>query len=329
MKIGPYEIANPLALAPMVGVTDRFFRQLCRSLGAGYAVSEMLAANPALRDTRKARLRSDFEGESSPVAVQIAGSDPQWMADAAVYNRDQGAEIIDINMGCPAKKVCNKLAGSALLSHPEQVHAILAAVVAAVDVPVTLKIRTGPNPQERNGVKIARMAEQGGIAALAVHGRTRSDRFKGEAEYDTIRAICDAVSIPVFANGDISTPVKAVEVLQHTGADGLMIGRAAQGNPWIFREVAHYLETGELLPAPTANEVHRVMKRHLQQLHRSYGEATGVRVARRHISWYLDGRPGAESVRRKLMRTDSTDEQFSLLRNYFREGGDTSGRLAA
>jgi tRNA-dihydrouridine synthase B len=317
MQIGPYTIETPLALAPMVGVTDRFFRRLCRDLGAAYTVSEMLAANPALRDTKKARMRSDFEGEDSPIAVQIAGSEPQWMADAARYNVDRGAEIIDINMGCPAKKVCKKLAGSALLSHPRQVHAILAAVVAAVDVPVTLKIRTGPDPRNRNGVDIARMAEDEGIAALAVHGRTRCERFTGEAEYETIREICAAVNIPVFANGDIDSPEKAAAVLRHTGADGLMVGRAAQGNPWIFREIRTYLETGQEPAPPTPEEVHSVMDRHLRQLHRSYGEATGVRVARKHICWYLEGRENAAETRRKLMRAKCADQQFELLDAYF------------
>lgn len=317
MQIGPYTIETPLALAPMVGVTDRFFRKLCRSLGAGYTVSEMLAANPALRDTRTARMRGDFVGETSPIAVQIAGSDPGWMADAARYNVDRGAEIIDINMGCPAKKVCKKLAGSALLSDPGQVQGILEAVVNAVDVPVTLKLRTGPNPKDRNGVDIALMAESEGIAALAVHGRTRSDRFKGVAEYETIRAICAAVQIPVFANGDILSPEKAAEVLDFTGADGLMIGRAAQGNPWIFREVKTYLETGRTAPAPGAEEVHDVMKQHLQQLHRAYGESTGVRVARRHIGWYLEGREDAGETRSSLMRAKTADEQFGILEAYF------------
>ena len=334
MQIGPYTIENPLALAPMVGVTDRFFRQLCRELGAGYLVSEMLAANPALRDTRVSRLRADFAGEPEPVAVQIAGSDPQWMADAARYNVDRGAHIIDINMGCPAKKVCNKLAGSALLSCPGLVRDILEAVVCAVDVPVTLKIRTGPNPTDRNGVDIARMAEQSGIAALAVHGRTRSDRFKGQAEYATIRRIVRAVSIPVFANGDIDSPHKAAQVLELTGAAGLMIGRAAQGNPWIFREVRHYLETGEILASPPALEVLDVMQRHLDQLHRAYGEHTGVRVARKHIGWYLEGRGDSSAVRGLLMRARTAAEQFELLGNHFRNlersaGKRSGGRLAA
>jgi tRNA-dihydrouridine synthase B len=328
MQIGPYSLDNPLALAPMVGVTDKFFRALCRSLGAGYTVSEMLAADPALRDTQVARLRGDFAGEPSPVAVQIAGSDPEWMADAARYNVLRGAEVIDINMGCPAKKVCNKLAGSALLSDPTRVRAILDAVIAAVDVPVTLKIRTGPNPRERNGVEIARMAQAAGIAALAVHGRTRSDRFKGEAEYDTIREICAEVSIPVFANGDIDSPQAAAAVLEYTGADALMIGRAAQGNPWIFREIAHYLAHGERLAPPAPAEVLDVMERHLQALHRAYGEALGVRVARRHIGWYLDGRPDATETRRRLMQAECAAGQLRLLRGYFgqqRGAGDRAG----
>jgi tRNA-dihydrouridine synthase B len=335
MQIGPYTIENPLALAPMVGVTDRFFRQLCRELGAGYLVTEMLASDPALRDTRKARLRGDFAGEASPIAVQIAGSDPKWMADAARYNVAGGAQIIDINMGCPSKKVCNKLAGSALLTDPDQVRRILDAVVAAVDVPVTLKIRTGPNPLHRNGVEIAQIAQQSGITALAVHGRTRSDRFTGAVEYDTIRSICESVSLPVFANGDIGTPQQAEQVLAYTGADGLMIGRAAQGNPWIFREIRHYLETGEVLAPPAPLEVLEVMHRHLAQLHRSYGKPCGVRVARKHISWYLRGRNDAAETRSKLMRTASARDQFGLLREYFQQqqqladSGRLQGRLAA
>ncbi len=335
MHIGPYLIENPLALAPMVGITDKFFRSLCRELGAGYTVSEMLAANPALRDTDTSRLRGDFAGEVSPVVIQIAGSDPEWMADTARYNADRGAHIIDINMGCPSKKVCNKLAGSALLTRPDQVSRILDAVISAVDVPVTLKIRTGPNPHERNGVLIAKMAEQAGISALAIHGRTRSDRFNGEAEYDTIRDICERISIPVFANGDIDTPQKAVEVLEFTGADGLMIGRAAQGNPWIFREIRHFLDSGKLLPPPNPLEVFEVLERQLVQLHHSYGEYRGVRVARKHIGWYLKGRPDSTETRHKLMRCDNAEDQFSLLHEYFfeqeRQAGknENTGRLAA
>ncbi len=317
MKIGNHTIDNPLALAPMVGVTDRFFRHLCRELGAGYVVTEMLAANPALRETSTSRLRGDFAGEPPPFAVQIAGGDPGWMAAAARYNVARGASIIDINMGCPAKKVCHQLAGSALLTDPERVRAILDAVVAAVDVPVTLKIRTGPEPARRNGVEIACMAQQAGISALSVHGRTRSDRFNGEAEYETIRKICRAVSIPVFANGDITTPQRAARVLAITGADGVMIGRAAQGNPWIFREIRHFLDTGMLLAPPPVEEVSEVMHRHLSQLHAAYGEAVGVRVARKHISWYLQGRPGADRYRNLLMRCDSVREQFALLSDCF------------
>jgi tRNA-dihydrouridine synthase B len=332
MQIGPHHITNPLALAPMVGVTDRFFRRLCRELGAGYTVSEMLASNPALRETKTARMRGNIGGESGPTAVQIAGFDPQWMADSAQYNVARGAQIIDINMGCPAKKVCNKLAGSALMSHPDQVQRILAATVRAVDVPVTLKIRTGPNPATRNGVDIALMAQDLGVAALAVHGRTRSDRFRGEAEYETIREICNAVTIPVFANGDIESPEKAVQVLNYTGADGLMIGRAAQGNPWIFREIRHYLESGERLAPPPPMEVLKVMERHLRQLHRSYGEHTGVRVARRHIGWYLSGRDNSDGPRKLLMRAQSAAEQFDILNSYFRKQTGTASlrdRLAA
>ncbi|HLF32453.1 MAG TPA: tRNA dihydrouridine synthase DusB [Xanthomonadales bacterium] len=313
MKIGSHIISNPLALAPMVGVTDRYFRQLCRELGAGYVVTEMLAANPELRDTSTSIRRGDFAGEPAPFAVQIAGSEPEWMADAARYNVSRGAGIIDINMGCPAKKVCNKLAGSALLTDPDRVRAILVAVVTAVDVPVTLKLRTGPEPANRNGVEIAQMAEQLGIAALSVHGRTRSDRFNGQAEYDTIRRICQAVRIPVFANGDITTPQQAAEILALTGAAGVMIGRAAQGNPWIFRQVRHYLDSGIELPPPAVEEVREVMQRHLSQLHAAYGEGIGVRVARKHIGWYLEGRPGANRYRDQLMRCESAREQFALL----------------
>jgi tRNA-dihydrouridine synthase B len=318
MQIGPYTFpSHTLALAPMAGVTDQHFRSLCRDLGADYVVTEMLSANPAVRETRKSRLREAFSGEPEPVAVQIAGSDPQWMADAARYNADRGAAIIDINMGCPAKKVCNKLAGSALLSDPAQVRAILEAVVAAVDIPVTLKIRTGPDPENRNGVLIAKIAEQSGIAALAVHGRTRAERFKGFAEYNTMTQICREVSIPVFANGDVSTPQQAKTVLQMTGAAGVMMGRSAQGNPWIFREIRHYLQYGQLLSPPPAVEIHAVMRRHLQQLHESYGPVAGVRVARKHIGWYLEGRPGAETYRSALMLVETPDQQFDLLEEYF------------
>jgi tRNA-dihydrouridine synthase B len=316
-QIGPHTLPNPLALAPMAGVTDLPFRMLCRELGAGYVVGEMLSSDPRLRGTRKSELRRKHEGEAKPIAVQIAGSDPAWMADAARYNVRHGAEIIDINMGCPAKKVCNKAAGSALLEDESLVRAILEATVDAVDVPVTLKIRTGPAPDRRNGVTIARIAEEAGVQALAVHGRTRADRFKGDAEYDTIREICAAVNIPVFANGDIETPQQAKRVLDRTGAAGLMFGRSAQGNPWIFREVRHYLATGELLAAPCLEEVHDVMMRHIRGLHHFYGEAQGTRVARKHFGWYLQNRPGGQALRDRLVRVENADDQLRLLDDWF------------
>ena len=317
MQIGPYTLANPIALAPMAGVTDRPFRQLCRELGAGYVVTEMIAADPGLRDTRKSMWRSDFDGEATPIAVQIAGSDPEWLAEAARYNVELGAQIIDINMGCPVKKVCRKLAGSALLSNLTLVEQILDAVVAAVDVPITLKIRTGPHSENRNGVEVAKLAEQCGIAALAVHGRTRAQRFRGEAEYETIRDINDNISIPVFANGDVTTARQARDVLACTGADGLMVGRGAQGNPWIFRELNHFLQHGEELAPPDAEEVHLVMTEHLVRLHQFYGERTGVRVARKHIGWYLKDRTGSKRVLYDLMRVQTAQEQFQLLEQHF------------
>jgi len=317
MQIGPYKLSNRIALAPMAGVTDRPFRQLCRELGAGYVVTEMVSSNPRLKHTRKSKWRSSFEGEPAPLSVQIVGSDPETLAEAAVYNVGLGAQIIDINMGCPAKKVCGKSAGSALLSDPGLVEAILQAVVGAVDVPVTLKIRTGPDPDNRNGLEVAKIAEACGVSALAVHGRTRADRFNGEAEYATIRRICRETGLPVFANGDITTPEQAKWVFDHTGAAGLMIGRGAQGNPWIFRELDHYLQTGEILPPPRPDEIHRVMRDHLQRLHAFYGENHGVQVARKHIGWYLKGRPGAEHILYDLMRVQTAKEQFRLLGQHF------------
>ena len=313
MRIGPYTLENPFALAPMAGVTDLPFRQLCRRLGAGYVVTEMLASNPALRDTRKSRLRAAFDGEAWPVAVQIAGAEPAMMADAAQWNVKHGAQVIDINMGCPMKKVCNRMAGSALLSDEGLVREIVQATVQAVDVPVTLKIRTGPDPDNRNGVRIAQIAERSGIAALSVHGRTRADRFKGRAEYDTIRAIVGSTSLPVFANGDIQTPRQAREVLEYTGAAGVMVGRGAQGNPWIFRELVHYFATGRERAPPTTGEVLKVMNDHLRALHRFYGERQGVRVARKHLGWYLAERPGGQALRAKLVRADTAAEQLRLL----------------
>lgn len=314
VRIGPYTLDNRFALAPMAGVTDLPFRQLCRRLGAGYVVTEMLASNPALRGTRKSRLRAAFDGEAVPVSVQIAGAEPALMAEAARWNVANGAQVIDINMGCPMKKVCNRMAGSALLSDEGLVREILQAAVNAVEVPVTLKIRTGPDPANRNGVRIAELAERCGVAALSVHGRTRADRFRGRAEYETIRAIVRATALPVFANGDIETPRQAEAVLEYTGAAGVMIGRGAQGNPWIFRELVHYFATGRECAPPTTDEVLEVMSAHLRSLHRFYGETQGVRVARKHLGWYLAARPGGESLRARLVRVDSGDEQLRLLR---------------
>lgn len=317
MRIGPYKYLNNVLLAPMAGVTDRPFRQLCRAMGAGLAASEMVSSNALLRGSVKTRRRIDHCGESAPVAVQIAGSDPAMMADAARFNVDNGAGIIDINMGCPAKKVCNLMAGSALLQHEALVGRILDAVVNAVPVPVTLKIRTGQDPQRRNALAIARLAEQAGIAALAVHGRTRACGFRGTAEHDTTRAIKAAVSIPVIANGDITTPEQAQAVLRHTGADAVMIGRAAQGRPWIFREITHYLATGGMLPAPPAAEIGRILAGHLQALYAFYGEFTGVRVARRHIAWYSKCQPEGNRFRQTINRTGSASAQLRQVADYF------------
>ena len=317
MQIGPYTLDNPIALAPMAGVTDRPFRQLCRELGAGYVVTEMVSSNPQLKNTRKTRLRSNFEGEPAPLAVQIVGSDPDTLAEAAAYNVGLGAQIIDINMGCPAKKVCGKLGGSALLSDIVLVETILKTVVARVDVPVTLKIRTGPDSGNRNGLEVARIAESSGIAALAVHGRTRADRFNGQAEYETIRNICQETSLPVFANGDVTTAEQARYVLNYTGAEGLMVGRGAQGNPWIFREFSHYLRSGEILPPPQTSEIHSVMSDHLRRLHDFYGEQPGVKVARKHIGWYLRDRPNSKQILYDLGRVQTAKEQLQLLEQHF------------
>ena len=297
VRIGPYTLPNQVILAPMAGVTDRPFRQLCRRMGAGLVVAEMLTSDVRLWHSRKSRLRMLHEGDPEPRSVQIAGGDPQMLAEAARRNVELGAQIIDINMGCPAKKVCNKAAGSALMKDEQLVGQILDAVVAAVDVPVTLKMRTGWDHDNRNAVTIARMAEQAGIAALTVHGRTRVDLYQGEAEYSTIAAVREAVSLPLFANGDIDSPQKARAVLQATGADAVMIGRAAQGRPWIFREVEHFLRTGEQLAAPTPAEVQDILLGHLQALHAFYGDEMGVRIARKHVGWYLATLPGAREFR--------------------------------
>lgn len=317
MRIGPHTIDPPVVLAPMAGVTDKPFRQLCKRLGAGLAVSEMTTADPRLWTTRKSLKRMDHVGEPDPVSVQIAGYDPAMLAGAARYNVDHGAQLIDINMGCPAKKVCNVWSGSALLQDEPLVARIVAAVVNAVDVPVTLKIRTGWNRDNRNGVRIARIAEDAGIAALAVHGRTRADLYAGEAEYETIAAIRAAIRIPVFANGDVDSPAKAKHVLDMTGADAVMIGRAAQGRPWIFREVAHHLATGATLAPPSPAEVRDILLGHLDDLYAFYGEQQGVRIARKHLGWYAKDRPENAAFRAVANRAESAAEQQRLTREYF------------
>ena len=317
MRIGPYLIDPPVVLAPMAGVTDKPFRLLCKRLGAGLAVSEMTNADPRLWHTRKSLRRMDHDGEPEPVSVQIAGYDPAMLADAARFNVANGAQIIDINMGCPAKKVCNVWSGSALLQDEPLVARIVKAVVDAVEVPVTLKIRTGWNRDNRNALSIARIAEDNGIAALAVHGRTRADKYEGEAEYATIAAVKAAVRIPVLANGDVATPQQARHVLELTGADALMIGRGAQGRPWIFREIAHYLATGELLPEPAPAEVAAILLGHLEQLYAFYGEQAGVRIARKHLGWYAKDRPQNAAFRHVANRAESAAEQLQLTRAYF------------
>ena len=323
MQIGPYPLKNNLVVAPMAGVTDRPFRQLCKLMGAGMAVSEMVASNSLLWGSEKTRRRANHEGEVNPISVQIAGADPDMMADAARYNVDQGAQIIDINMGCPAKKVCNVMAGSALLKDEPLVKHIVEAVIKAVKVPVTLKIRTGWDRGNRNALRVARIAEDAGVQALAVHGRTRACGFTGEAEYDTIAAVKSAVAIPVIANGDIGTPEKARQVLDYTRADAIMIGRAAQGRPWIFREIEHYLGTGTHLPPPRVEEIHRVLVGHLHDLYAFYGEHTGVRVARKHISWYTKGLAGSAAFRHAMNRLETCAGQLAAVDGFF---GELAGR---
>ena len=327
MHIGSYDIANNLVVAPMAGVTDRPFRQLCKRLGAGYAVSEMVASNPKLWGTEKSQRRTDHAGEVLPIAVQIAGADPSMMADAARYNVARGAQIIDINMGCPAKKVCNVAAGSALLRDETLVAAIVAAVVRAVDVPVTLKIRTGWDAGSRNAVRIAQIAEDAGVRALAVHGRTRACAYVGPVEYDTIRAVKAAVSIPVIANGDIDTPERARHVLDYTGADALMIGRAAQGRPWIFREIRHYLDHGMHLPAPTVAEAQAVIAEHLADHYAFYGEDAGVRIARKHLGWYTQQLAGGDAFRREVNAAVSARAQLDAVRRLFERLAGEGERL--
>jgi tRNA-dihydrouridine synthase B len=319
MQIGNHILKNNLVVAPMAGVTDRPFRQLCKKLGAGLAVSEMVTSNSLLYGSEKTRRRANHEGEVDPISVQIAGADPQMMAEAARYNVDNGAQIIDINMGCPAKKICNVMAGSALLKDEPLVSQILKAVVGAVNVPVTLKIRTGWDKNNRNAVLIAKMAEDCGVQALAMHGRTRACLYMGDAEYDTIAAVKQAISIPLIANGDITTPEKAKYVLEYTGADAVMIGRAAQGRPWIFREIEHYLKTGTHLLPPTVEEIHTVMLEHINDLYGFYGDIAGMRVARKHISWYTKGLAGSASFRHNMNTLDTIDLQQAAINDFFAE----------
>lgn len=328
MQFAGFTLRNNLIVAPMAGVTDRPFRQLCKKMGAGLAVSEMVTSNSLLYGSVKTRRRADHEGEVAPIAVQIAGASPSMMADAARYNVDRGAQIIDINMGCPAKKVCNVMAGSALLRDEPLVGRILEAVIAAVpDTPVTLKIRTGWDAQQRNALRILKIAEQSGVRALAVHGRTRACGFRGQAEYDTIRSIKAVARIPVIANGDIDSPAKAKVVLESTGADALMIGRAAQGRPWLFREIEHFLSTGEHLPAPPVSEISAILLAHLEDLYAFYGLDTGVRVARKHVSWYTRGLPGSASFRSRMNQLPTAGEQRQAVRDFFSALAEDGGEL--
>lgn len=317
MQIGPYHIQPNVILAPMAGVTDRPFRQLCKNLGAGMAISEMVSSNSLLWKSDKTLRRINHEGEPGPISVQIAGADPAMMAEAARFNVEHGAQIIDINMGCPAKKVCNVMAGSALLCDEPLVGRILEAIVGAVEVPVTLKIRTGWDPDHRNALQVARIAEESGIQALAIHGRTRADAYRGDAEYDTIAAVKAGARIPIIANGDITDPQKAKFVLDTTGADAIMIGRAAQGNPWIFREVVHYLETGTHMDKPSLEEVRSTLLEHLYNLYEFYGEYSGVRVARKHISWYSKGHRHGGAFRQAVNQVESSAEQIRMIERFF------------
>ncbi|HZD20436.1 MAG TPA: tRNA dihydrouridine synthase DusB [Burkholderiales bacterium] len=317
MKIGAHVLPSAVFVAPMAGITDRPFRRLARRYGAGLAVSEMVSARPELRATRKSLLRLDHAGEPAPVSVQIAGADPAMLADAARYNVERGAQLIDINMGCPAKKVCNVAAGSALLSDEALVARIIEAVVAAVPVPVTVKIRTGPSPEGRNAVRIARLVEAAGAQMLAIHGRTRACMFEGRAEYETIAEVKSRIRIPVIANGDINTPEDARRVRELTGADGIMIGRAAQGRPWLFRQITHYLATGELLAAPRAREIGELLVEHLDGLYDLYGDEQGTRVARKHIGWTVRELPGGEGLRAAVNGMTVAHAQRAAVNDYF------------
>ncbi len=324
MQIGSYKLANALFVAPMAGVTDRPFRQLCKKLGAGYAVSEMIASNAMLWNSEKTQRRANHDGEFKPIAVQIAGADPVMMAQAAKLNADRGAQIIDINMGCPAKKVCNVAAGSALLKDQPLVQQIVEAVVNAVGIgpnaiPVTLKIRTGWDREHKNALEIAKIAQNSGISMLTIHGRTRADLYHGEAEYETIRAVKESIAIPVVANGDINSPEKAKQVLSATKADAIMIGRAAQGRPWIFREIAHYLQTGKKLPNPQVSEIQAIMNEHLMDHYSFYGEYTGLRTARKHIAWYCKGLRNSHAFRHRMNTADDCKTQLQMVNDYFEE----------
>lgn len=319
MKIGPYTLHNPLIVAPMAGVTDRPFRTLCKHFGAGHAVSEMMTADMTLYAQKKSLFRANFDGELSPISAQIAGSDPAQLAKAARYQVANGAQIVDINMGCPAKKVCKRLAGSALLQDEDLVARILDTVVAAVDVPVTLKTRLGFMQGQENILRVAQRAEQAGIAALAIHGRTREQMYTGQARYELIREVKQSLRIPVIANGDIDSPQKAKQVLEATGADALMIGRAAQGKPWIFRDITHYLATGTLLAPPSVTEIREVVLNHLQELYAFYGEYSGCRIARKHIAWYTSGLPHSNQFREAMYAQESTAGQMQTVTNFFTE----------
>ena len=328
MEFVGHTLRNNLFVAPMAGVTDRPFRQLCKQLGAGLAVSEMVTSNSLLYGSKKTQRRANHEGEADPISVQIAGADPAMMAEAARYNVSRGAQIIDINMGCPAKKICNVMAGSALLRDEPLVQRILEAVVQAVpDTPVTLKIRTGWDAENRNALAILKIAQAAGIRALTIHGRTRCQQYTGEAEYDTIRAVKAAATIPIIANGDITSPEKAKLVLDYTGADGVMVGRAAQGRPWIFREIEHYLKTGQTLPAPEVREIHRILLAHLDDLYSFYGVEAGVRIARKHISWYTRGLVGSAHFRHHMNQLPTLEMQQQAVNDFFFALADQGERL--
>ena len=328
-QIGPYQIKTPVVLAPMAGVTDRPFRQLCRQLGAGLVVGEMVTSDVRLWNSRKSQTRLDHTGEAGPISVQIAGGDPEMMAQAAIMSVANGAQIVDINMGCPAKKVCNKAAGSALMKDEALVKEILHSVVDAVNVPVTLKMRTGWAPDFKNAPTLAQIAQDAGIQALAIHGRTRACAYKGQVEYDTIKLVKEMVSIPVLANGDIQTPQQAKFVLDYTKADGVMLGRAAQGRPWIFREINHFLESGQLLAAPTQLEVKQTLLGHLQALYDFYGDYMGVRIARKHVGWYLQAHGDHRAIRKQFNQLESIEEQITLITTFFEQPGKEQAAWAS